>query len=193
MVTTSALRLASPASSSTQASTVYDRVRDDLLSGKLEPGRKLQMRFLTEMYQTGQTPAARGTQSPDRRWPGRMPRTARVLRRGHQSERTGRTDQDPMLGRKPCVAGIHGGLDPAMGRAASAGGASSRQNTSFAQHRTFRRQSGVGTTASRLPQGSHRKLWLSVIDRVLRTTCRPTLQISAPVNPEGLSIQTCGR
>jgi DNA-binding GntR family transcriptional regulator len=43
-------------SSSTQASTIYDRLRKDLLSGKLEPGRKLQMRFLTEMYQTGQTP-----------------------------------------------------------------------------------------------------------------------------------------
>ena len=56
VVTTSALRLASPVPSSTQASTVYDRLRDDLLSGRLEPGRKLQMRFLTEMYQTGQTP-----------------------------------------------------------------------------------------------------------------------------------------
>ena len=56
MNTTSALRLASPTSSSTQASTVYDRLREDLLSGRLEPGRKLQMRFLTEMYQTGQTP-----------------------------------------------------------------------------------------------------------------------------------------
>jgi DNA-binding GntR family transcriptional regulator len=31
-------------------------LRDDLLSGRLEPGRKLQMRFLNEMYQTGQTP-----------------------------------------------------------------------------------------------------------------------------------------
>src|SRR5450432_1715497 len=98
-----------------------------------------------------------------------------------------------MLGRKPCVAGIDGGRDPAMGRTAAAGGASSRQNTSFAQHRTLRRQSGVGKTASRLPQDSYRKLWLSVIDRVLRATCRPTLQISAPVNPESLSIQTCGR
>jgi DNA-binding GntR family transcriptional regulator len=56
VVTPSALRLASPVSSSTQASTVYDRLREDLLSGRLEPGRKLQMRFLTEMYQTGQTP-----------------------------------------------------------------------------------------------------------------------------------------
>ncbi|KRR02339.1 GntR family transcriptional regulator [Bradyrhizobium valentinum] len=54
--TSSVLRLASPTSSSTQASTVYDRLREDLLSGRLEPGRKLQMRFLTEMYQTGQTP-----------------------------------------------------------------------------------------------------------------------------------------
>ena len=54
--TTSVLRLASPTPSSTQASTVYDRLREDLLSGRLEPGRKLQMRFLTEMYQTGQTP-----------------------------------------------------------------------------------------------------------------------------------------
>ncbi|MDB5618171.1 GntR family transcriptional regulator [Tardiphaga sp.] len=43
-------------SSSTQASTVYDRLREDLLSGRLEPSRKLQMRFLTELYQTGQTP-----------------------------------------------------------------------------------------------------------------------------------------
>jgi DNA-binding GntR family transcriptional regulator len=54
--TTATLRLPSPASSSTQASTVYDRLREDLLSGRLEPGRKLQMRFLTEMYLTGQTP-----------------------------------------------------------------------------------------------------------------------------------------
>ena len=51
----SALRLVSGAPS-TQASTVYDRLREDLLSGRLEPGRKLQMRFLTDLYQTGQTP-----------------------------------------------------------------------------------------------------------------------------------------
>ena len=56
MVTTSALRLASVTPSSTQASTVFDRLREDLLSGRLEPGRKLQMRFLTETYQTSQTP-----------------------------------------------------------------------------------------------------------------------------------------
>lgn len=41
---------------STQASNVYDRLRDDLLSGQLAPSRKLQMRFLIETYQTGQTP-----------------------------------------------------------------------------------------------------------------------------------------
>jgi DNA-binding GntR family transcriptional regulator len=55
-VDTTSLELASPPPSSTQTSTVYDRLREDLLSGRLEPSRKLQMRFLTELYQTGQTP-----------------------------------------------------------------------------------------------------------------------------------------
>jgi DNA-binding GntR family transcriptional regulator len=50
--TTAAFQLAP----STQASNVYDRLREDLLSGRLAPSRKLQMRFLIEMYQTGQTP-----------------------------------------------------------------------------------------------------------------------------------------
>lgn len=40
----------------TQTSHVYDRLREDLLSGRLPPGRKLQMRFLMETYATGQTP-----------------------------------------------------------------------------------------------------------------------------------------
>ena len=40
----------------TQASHVYDRVRQDLLTGRLEPGRKLQIKFLMERYQAGQTP-----------------------------------------------------------------------------------------------------------------------------------------
>lgn len=40
----------------TQASNVYDRLRQDLLAGRLLPGRKLPMRFLTETYATGQTP-----------------------------------------------------------------------------------------------------------------------------------------
>ena len=54
MDTTAAVQLG-PAPS-TQASHVYDRLREDLLSGRLAPSRKLQMRFLIEMYQTGQTP-----------------------------------------------------------------------------------------------------------------------------------------
>jgi DNA-binding GntR family transcriptional regulator len=52
--TAAAVRLA--AAPSTQASNVYDRLREDLLSGLLAPSRKLQMRFLMETYQTGQTP-----------------------------------------------------------------------------------------------------------------------------------------
>ena len=40
----------------TQTSTLYDRLREDLLSGRLKPGRKLQMRFLMDTYQAGQTP-----------------------------------------------------------------------------------------------------------------------------------------
>ena len=50
----SVLRVIPPPS--TQATTVYDRLREDLLSGRLVPGRKLQMRFLIDLYQTGQTP-----------------------------------------------------------------------------------------------------------------------------------------
>jgi DNA-binding GntR family transcriptional regulator len=44
------------ASSPTQASHVYDRLREDLLAGHLPPSRKLQMRFLMDAYATGQTP-----------------------------------------------------------------------------------------------------------------------------------------
>ena len=51
---TSAVQVAAVAL--TQASNVYDRLREDLLSGVLAPSRKLQMRFLMDMYQTGQTP-----------------------------------------------------------------------------------------------------------------------------------------
>ena len=40
----------------TLASNVYDRIREDLLCGRLQPLQKLQMRFLMEAYQTGQTP-----------------------------------------------------------------------------------------------------------------------------------------
>jgi DNA-binding GntR family transcriptional regulator len=41
---------------STQTANLYDRLREDLLSGQLKPGRKLQMRFLMDAYQAGQTP-----------------------------------------------------------------------------------------------------------------------------------------
>lgn len=44
------------APNSTQATTVYDRLRDDLLSAKLEPGRRLPMRLMMERYEVGQTP-----------------------------------------------------------------------------------------------------------------------------------------
>jgi DNA-binding GntR family transcriptional regulator len=40
----------------TQASGVYERLRADLLTGRLAPGRKLPLKFLMEQYQTGQTP-----------------------------------------------------------------------------------------------------------------------------------------
>src|SRR4051812_12076072 len=55
MSRTSAARLVA-VPSSTQTANLYDRLREDLLSGRLEPGRKLQMRFLMETYQAGQTP-----------------------------------------------------------------------------------------------------------------------------------------
>ena len=42
--------------SSTLASTIYDRLRQDLLAGRLPPSRKLQMRFLMDAYGAGQTP-----------------------------------------------------------------------------------------------------------------------------------------
>lgn len=41
---------------STLATTLYDRLRADLLAGKLEPGRKLQIEFLSEQYGSGLTP-----------------------------------------------------------------------------------------------------------------------------------------
>jgi DNA-binding GntR family transcriptional regulator len=50
------IRLVASNSASTQASGVYDRIRTDLLAGRLAPQRKLQIKFLMETYQTGQTP-----------------------------------------------------------------------------------------------------------------------------------------
>jgi DNA-binding GntR family transcriptional regulator len=40
----------------TQASSVYDRLRRDLLTGRLAPGQRLTARFLMERYDAGQTP-----------------------------------------------------------------------------------------------------------------------------------------
>ncbi len=41
---------------STQASTVYDRLQEDILSGRLEPGRKLRLKELIKIYDTGNSP-----------------------------------------------------------------------------------------------------------------------------------------
>jgi DNA-binding GntR family transcriptional regulator len=41
---------------STQASSVYDRLRDDILTGKLQPGLKLRLKDLIERYETGNSP-----------------------------------------------------------------------------------------------------------------------------------------
>jgi len=41
---------------STQASTVYDRLQADILSGELKPGRKLRLKELIEIYDTGNSP-----------------------------------------------------------------------------------------------------------------------------------------
>ena len=41
---------------STQASTVYDRLQADILTGKLQPGLKLRLKDLIEMYETGNSP-----------------------------------------------------------------------------------------------------------------------------------------
>ncbi|SMD12160.1 GntR family transcriptional regulator [Rhizobium sp. RU36D] len=45
--------LESPA---TLATSIYERLKADILSARLEPGRKLQLRFLMEHYEAGQTP-----------------------------------------------------------------------------------------------------------------------------------------
>lgn len=41
---------------STRASNVYDRLQADILSGHLEPGRKLRLKELIEIYGTGNSP-----------------------------------------------------------------------------------------------------------------------------------------
>jgi DNA-binding GntR family transcriptional regulator len=47
---------AKPAAAPTAASTLYDLMRADILGGRLEPGRKLQIESLADMYAIGQTP-----------------------------------------------------------------------------------------------------------------------------------------
>jgi len=41
---------------STQASTVFDRLQKDILSGRLKPGHKLRLKELIEKYETGNSP-----------------------------------------------------------------------------------------------------------------------------------------
>lgn len=41
---------------STQASSVYDRLQTDILTGHLQPGRKLRLKDLIEKYETGNSP-----------------------------------------------------------------------------------------------------------------------------------------
>lgn len=43
-------------SPATLATSIYERLKADILSARLEPGRKLQLRFLMEHYDAGQTP-----------------------------------------------------------------------------------------------------------------------------------------
>ncbi|HBF29902.1 GntR family transcriptional regulator [Rhizobium sp.] len=43
-------------SPATLATSIYERLKADILSTALEPGRKLQLRFLMQQYEAGQTP-----------------------------------------------------------------------------------------------------------------------------------------
>jgi DNA-binding GntR family transcriptional regulator len=43
-------------SPATLATSIYERLKADILSRVLEPGRKLQLRFLMQQYEAGQTP-----------------------------------------------------------------------------------------------------------------------------------------
>ncbi|SIQ43098.1 transcriptional regulator, GntR family [Rhizobium sp. RU35A] len=53
---TTELQAKSSESPATLATSVYERLKTDILETRLEPGRKLQLRFLTEHYDAGQTP-----------------------------------------------------------------------------------------------------------------------------------------
>jgi DNA-binding GntR family transcriptional regulator len=50
------LRADAPRSTVTLASTVYDRLRTDILAGELKPGHKLRIEFLGKRYRTGHIP-----------------------------------------------------------------------------------------------------------------------------------------
>ncbi len=47
---------AAPRSPATLASTVYDRLRTDILAGELKPGHQLRIEFLGKRYRTGHIP-----------------------------------------------------------------------------------------------------------------------------------------
>jgi DNA-binding GntR family transcriptional regulator len=47
---------ATRAAATTHASSVYERIRADILAGKLRPGRRLQIKAMMESYTVGQTP-----------------------------------------------------------------------------------------------------------------------------------------
>lgn len=45
-----------PDSATTLATSIYERLKSDILAARLEPGQKLSLRFLMDQYGTGQTP-----------------------------------------------------------------------------------------------------------------------------------------
>jgi hypothetical protein len=81
---------------STQTINVYDKLREDLLSGR-RTRRKLQMRFLTEAYQVGQTRFAKP--STDSRLRDSSTHTNSGASMSPRSAAPGGgTDEDPLLG-----------------------------------------------------------------------------------------------
>ena len=191
MVTTSALRLASSASPSTQASTVYDRLREDLLSGKLEPGRKLQMRFLTEMYQTGQTPLREAL--------NRLTADGLVEcreQRGFCVADISRNELVELTKTRCWVESL------ALRESMAAATPQWEELLLLAEHRLGRTPRSLNTEHfednpdwERLHGAFHRTFIGNCGSQSLIAFCGQLtdLQISAPVNPESLSIQTCGR
>jgi len=82
----------------TLATSIYERLKADILSARLEPGRKLQLRFLMEHYEAGQTPLREAL--------NRLTTEDLVIGREQRGfsvkpislERTRRADKDAMLG-----------------------------------------------------------------------------------------------